>query len=202
MGFNELSHSGGLLALVGLLGMIQTLTPDRWSPLSLYTWQKKWSETKTFILTTFFMLLHIFLGVGLFLALSPLNLPLGALWLGVIAIALYRFQHYEKIREVFWFSKDHGLQALYRVFLLLGPCELLVPVLVKATQSDISLRQTVVVFTGGVLIAAWVAVFWGKTLWNRPAETVLWFERVNRSVRRLPWAVALVLATLTFMRTR
>ncbi|MCM2324214.1 MAG: hypothetical protein NDJ90_13230 [Oligoflexia bacterium] len=159
--------------LCALAGALHVIAPDHWVPASLLSWQRRWRLSRIAGFAALAFGLHVALGFLLFYLfgeavweMASSNLLVFSLILvaGVAAIRAFRFQ---RIREVLA-SGGSGIWGVFMVFSLLGPCESLIPILIKSRQLGAGLLLPLVAFYAGTLLAGGALIFFGKGLWNRP----------------------------------
>ena len=186
-----------LLALSFAAGAIHVAAPDHWMPTSIVAWQRHWGRRRTVAFTLFALLIHLALGVGLYFALRPLLRDLSSRGLVIFTIALVgtvalvRGLRAKRFYEVFR-SGARGRWAFYAVVSLLGPCESLLPVLVKAGQLGVGYVLPSAVFLAGTVITGTLLVSRGGRLWDEPVRLIRSLQAVNTQRAALPMTAALV----------
>ncbi len=170
-----------MLLLSALSGAVQALTPDHWIPASVVAWQRGWTTRRCSILAAIALSLHVLAGLFLFLVFwaardiwRPLNPDqLFGVSLVLVALALlFRISRFQKLRQILLAGPDSSW-GIYAVFTLLGPCEYLIPILLKSRQLGFGyLTPTLAVGLGTLLVGTGLSTL-GRTLWNRP----LWLPR-------------------------
>ena len=124
-------------AMAGLAGAVHVLSPDHWLPASVLSWQRGWGArlSARFALSVLFV--HVLLGAAIFFAALPLLRYLSpsvqmAIGLGWVALGLLvRMLRFSRIGEVLR-GGPRSRWGMLTVLTLLGPCESIFPVLVKA----------------------------------------------------------------------
>lgn len=162
-----------LLVFAAIAGAIQMVAPDRWMPTSVLAWQKGWRTTTLLRFSLFSSSVHLVLGFLIYelIALLPISLTSESLgiftliFLGIIgAIRAFRFSG---VRELLFRSSD-SRRAVYSILSLLGPSEMVAPVLLKARSQGMPLVPMLV----AMLFGSWIAVFpilsIARASWSRP----------------------------------
>jgi hypothetical protein len=166
-----------LIYFAAFAGAVQMIAPDHWLPLSVFSWQRGWRVSSTVLFSLFFFVLHVALGLGLYLAFAhPLSLVtenhlaiFTVCFLGVLG--LLRAFHFSKLGYIIhraprWNNKSLG--GAKSLLLFLGPSEMLIPVLMKARMDQVGFRIPVVAFFLGTVLAGSLLVASSRLLWNRP----------------------------------
>lgn len=84
VGLGSSNGIGYLFALSLCLGFVQTLSPDRWVPLSVLSWKRQWSRRKIFGISFLTSLYHLIFGWVLCLGVHFVIRDFGQLtWAGV-----------------------------------------------------------------------------------------------------------------------
>lgn len=169
----------GLFALICVLGgAVHTLAPDHWVPASILSWQRGWRLPK---LTAFALLAfasHIFLGFLIYWFLLKMisQVPSSAFLVYSLflvgSVALVRGIRFKRIREVLR-TGPKGFWGGLTVFSLLGPCESIIPILVKSRQLGMGYFIPTVAFLVGTFLAGMALITSGRMVWNRP----LWLPK-------------------------
>jgi hypothetical protein len=192
-------------ALSVLSGAVHMLAPDHWLPASVVAWQRGWGYRRTVGFAALAHLSHVLLGVLIFFAFDPILLGLDpsrlfrftlGLVLVVMAIRLVRFS---RVREVLR-AGPSSAWGIVAVFSLLGPCESVIPILIKSHQLGTGYLLPVAAFVLGSWIAGSSLVLAGRVLWDRPfwlPRSVNWAWRVPAI---LPVAASLGLGLRAILR--
>ncbi|MGZ3698044.1 MAG: hypothetical protein ACXVCH_08115 [Bdellovibrionota bacterium] len=162
-----------LIVLSALAGGLQVLAPDHWLPASVLAWQQGWKSGKLFFFSVLIYLGHLIAGLALYFAFSGLlerlesgHIVLFALVLVVGSMA-FRAERFQKISQVLRSGRD-GKWGIYIVISLLGPCETVVPILVKGARLGAPVWLTMGAFSAGTLVVGTFVSVLGSTLWDRP----------------------------------
>jgi hypothetical protein len=201
----DMSAAETMIILAAMAGAVHVLVPDRWFPASVVAWQRGWSYRKTALVGFSAFLVHLIAGAGLyflfkkaFFALSPNVLFWIVLFLvfGVMVFRLFRFL---KFRDVFS-SKPRGWWGVLAVFVLLGPCEALIPILIKAGQLGIGYVMPILAFSFGTVLVGLAGVLVGRGFWNRPALLPRWMILSDRGIILVPAFVGLAVGLSAILR--
>jgi hypothetical protein len=178
-----------LLTLSAFAGAVHMLAPDHWMPLSLSSWQRKWGMTKTVMLSLLALSFHLAFGFLIYLAIRPVLLSFESRWLFPLSVALVvlaaalRSVRFNRIREVLRLGSNRIWGAV-SVLSLLGPCESLIPVMVKGHNLGMGYLSAAGAFAFGTVIAGVLVIMLGRSIWNHPSrlnQIVCWALR-RRSV--------------------
>jgi len=151
------------------------LAPDHWMPLSLSSWQKRWGVGKTMLLSLLAISVHLALGFSIYLAIRPLLLSWDARWLFpasvgmVVVVAALRSARFSRIREVLRLGPNR-LWSSVAVLSLLGPCESLIPVMVKGHNLGIGYLSAALAFALGTILSGVIVIAMGRSIWNHPSR--------------------------------
>lgn len=194
--------------LTALVGVFHVWSPDHWLPLSVVSWQKRWSFLRTTTVWTLACALHCALGLVLALAAAPaLRLWDGSsvflLSLGlVLLMTLLRSRRLSRLQEVLR-SGTLGRWGVYVTIGLLGPAELMLPIAVKGQQLDLSsalLFKAAALFSAATWAAGLGAVLVGRSRWDVPMALPLAVSRSTRQVSSVPFLVSLGVGLSIFMQ--
>lgn len=188
-----------------LAGAVMAFAPDHWLPASVFTWQKGWRAKKAAAFTFLAFGAHLCLGFVIYFAFHHLLDSLDAQWLLmfswglVFSVMWVRIRRFSRVREVLR-SGPNGRWGGFAVISLLGPCEALIPILIKAHHLGLALWLPCVAFLAGTSIVGIACVLISRALWDRP----LWLPRSmqwaqSRSAA-LPVIVGLVLGLGALIR--
>lgn len=199
------------LVLTGLVGIFHVWSPDHWLPLSVISWQKRWSAPRTVLTWTAACLAH----VGLGLALAALVAPLLRWWDAptlfllsialVLVFALLRGRRLVRLQEVLR-SGALGRWGLYVSVGLLGPAELMVPIAVKGYQLGFETLASGVLIRAAVVfgLCTWMgglaAVLYGRARWEVPQALPRALQSVARQVGGVPLFMSVCLAAAVFVQ--
>ena len=137
----HISQSAGLIAFVSAIaGVIHVMAPDHWLPASVLAWQRGWMLRKTALFSVAILCFHICLGLAIYFAIGVLVSHFGpdrgfavalAITLGAMFLRMVRFS---RIRGIFRSTNSNAVWGILGVLSLLGPCESLIPILLKSRQ--------------------------------------------------------------------
>lgn len=162
-----------IIYLSALAGAVHVLAPDHWLPASIVAWQRGWSISKTIFFALAIFVLHVAMGAAIYFSFSWLFAGLESFdfflfsVVLVFSVMLLRLLRFSSVAQVFR-SGPRGFWPLLSVFLLLGPCETIIPILIKSHQLGIGYKLPLLVFGAGTVIAGMFLVLVGRLLWNRP----------------------------------
>ncbi|NDD90479.1 hypothetical protein EBZ37_00095 [bacterium] len=180
-----------LAVLAFFIGALHTIAPDHWVPLSLLSWQRGWSSSKTRIASAQLLVIHVLLGMGFALlfsrwteGLSERDLLVNSLLLvgGITLIRVFRFS---RLREAFA-SGPQSKRGILAAWSLLGPAESIIPVVLRSNQVGSGFLLPCLAYAAGTLIAGTWLVFWGRSLWNRPWILPQGWALMQRSAPVIP----------------
>ena len=194
----SLQHQLALTALSALAGAIHVLAPDHWVPLSILSWQRRWRSSRASVFTSLALLVHVFSGVALYFFLEKwLQLYAPSRMFGwavaaVILILFLRGSRFSKIRDVQRVGPQ-GVWGPILVFSFLGPCESMVPILIKASSWGVGYLLPTAAFLVGSLLTGNVLVLAGRRAWSYPILLSRFLDRVTQWVMFVPLAAAMAL---------
>lgn len=128
-----------VLAIACFAGAIQAVTPDRWFPLSIVAWKRRWSFGGTLLRSSALLTLHVLLAVGIYKLLDPVfgGIAGQEFWTVAFAIvmgmAFLRYLRFERIHLILRSAPESRWTAL-QAFLLMGFSEGLLPILIKLSN--------------------------------------------------------------------
>lgn len=140
---------------------------------------------------------HLLLGFSIYLAIRPVLLSFDSRWLfpvsvGIVILAAgLRSARFNRIREVLRLGPNR-LWTMASVLSLLGPCESLIPVMVKGHNLGIGYLSAAAAFALGTVLSGVLVIAMGRSLWNQPNklnQIICWALR-----RRSAAPAALVVA--------
>jgi hypothetical protein len=181
------------------------VAPDHWMPLSLSSWQRRWGVSKTILLSLLALSFHLAFGFLLYLAIRPILLSFESRWLFPVSVALVivaaalRSIRFNRIREVLRLGSN-GLWSAVSVLSLLGPCESLIPVMVKGHHLGIGYLSAAIAFALGTVIAGVLVISMGRFIWNHPNrlnQIVCWALRRRSAV---PAALGVALGIIFILK--
>ena len=162
-----------LLAFAAIAGAIQMVAPDRWMPASVLAWQKGWRSSRVASFSLLALIVHLSLGFLIYglIALLPIAIPSDSLGVFTLiflgAVGTIRALRFSRFREVLFRSPD-SRRAIYSILSLLGPSEMVVPVLMKAKLEGMPLFPMWVALLLGSWITGLVILGFTRVSWNRP----------------------------------
>src|SRR4051812_25214327 len=191
-----MSHMDSLTALLALSAMacaVHVLAPDHWFPASTLAWRRGWRMGRTVLFLFAAYSLHLAAGYAIFSLLgdSVLAFIEGRLMLftiGLISIAAfvrsYRFSQVEGVVR----SRSNSRWRLWTVLALLGPCESVVPILIKARQMGMEPAGVGLWFLAGTLVAGIGLVLGSQRVWDQPELLARWVSVMRGRVAPIPVA--------------
>jgi hypothetical protein len=185
--------AGTFAALCAFGGLVHVLAPDHWVPASILSWKRGWRFREVALFSIIAYLAHVGLGFGVFSLLirylsrlpSAAFLPFSLILIG--SVALIRGIRFRKIPDVLR-TESRGFWGLLTVLSLLGPCESIIPIMVKAKLIGVGYLLPFTSFFFGSLLGGILLVQSGKAIWNRP----LWLPRGIQSLRSLRVSASLM----------
>jgi hypothetical protein len=183
------------------IGAVQSISPDRWLPLSIHSWQKNWSPERMRSMSFFLSLIHVFLGVLLALIVVPFlagqsrEFLLSVFSFMVLLLALARLVRFRRIREVIG-SGAHGRWGALALVSIMGPCELALPLWVKAGGGMGSLLFAMLGLALGTFAGVYFLTRYSQTAWNSPARLA---SMVQGAQSPRAWAPALALPLMMLL---
>ena len=194
-----------LVLLSALAGAVHVMSPDHWVPASLFTWQRRWPLRRTLLFVLYALGLHLGLGLAVYfafdewlLSLDPhrmIVLSMGMVF-GVMILRSVRFSGIQKVQQL----GPHRWWGLVAVVSLLGPCESLIPVLMKSRMLGYGYFVPFLAFSVGTLTAGAGLIASGRIVWNRPFGLPRLLSWVDRRVAVLPIAAGLILGLRFLLR--
>lgn len=158
------------LALCSVIGALQFLSPDHWFPVSILSWRRGYGVRKTFFLALGVVALHLALGFGLaWLAqrfLVPTDLVLQSSVALVLACVWLRAARFRDASTTLRGRTNLG--AIWkRMIFWMGPSEALIPVLLHAKWSGVSIQHASLAFALGTFAFALPMILVARFAWNR-----------------------------------
>jgi len=199
-----------IVLLAILFGGLNVFSPDRWLPASVLAWQKGWKISRTISFLGIALFSHVLTGYLLFLLFQNIgnrigqkfSVDMGASSLFLFALGLMFFitlarrLRFPRIQEAFRVGQK-GAWGSFIVFSLLGPCEVIVPIFVKAKSLGVGYLIPFLAFLTGTWITGIGLVAISKTIWNRPLGLPQGVDWAYRKCLALPVFTCLTL-TLGF----
>jgi hypothetical protein len=162
-----------LIVFALLAGAVQTIAPDRWVPGSILAWQRSWGTVRIAAFSVLVFALHVLLGFALYelFVLLPLGIDddslglFSLIFLGVVGlIRVYRFS---RIREGLYHA-PRSRRAFYSVISLLGPSEMVIPVMYKARLEGMPPLPMLLALLGGTCAVGFVILIIARASLSRP----------------------------------
>ncbi len=180
-----------LAFLSALAGGIHVFAPDHWVPASILCWQRRWRLPTSLLFVTCLLTLHVLVGAGVYFSLIDFfsHISPGALYLGTLIFALLvmlaRALRFPRIHE-FQRSGSNSLWQILSVVAFIGPCESILPILVKSGSIGQGYLVPLASFLGGTLFSGCFLTLSGRLLWNRPLLLPRVFGWVHQRAAILP----------------
>jgi hypothetical protein len=191
--------------LTALAGGVTALSPDHWLPLSLVSWKQEWDPRTTAIKTVRLLSFHVLFGAAVYgvgrsawsrIPSDQLFLTSLLLVTGAAVLRSFRFQ---KIFEILRLGKGSRYgESISRS--LLGPCETLLPVMIKANHLHLSEIGVLAVFWLGALLFGVIAVRTSHSLWDRPQALPIEVAWAQRRLTAIPVMLSAVIAASAVLR--
>ena len=184
-----------LIIFAAFAGAVQMVAPDHWMPASLLSWQRGWRLSRIMVLTFALSLVHVLLGFGLYLLLQPVlaRIPesrLSAFTIILIgAVGLVRALRFSPVRQVLHRSSRLG-RGLGAVFFLLGPSEMIIPLLMKANMDQMDFGFPIIVFFAATWLTGTVFISVARIYWNRPFALPRSLDWCQSRMALYPWVAA------------
>lgn len=166
------------------------LAPDHWMPISLSSWQRRWGVGKTVGCSLLAVLFHLVLGFALYLVIRPVLLNCDERWLFPASVAMValsaavRHARFNRIRDVLRLGPNPLWKGV-AILSLLGPCESLIPVMVKAHRLGDGYLLAALAFALGSIAAGLAVILAGRSIWNHPSrlnQLISWALRRRSAV--------------------
>ena len=189
-----------------LAGAAQMIAPDRWMPASVFAWQKGWKSVRIAAFSLLIFSVHVGLGFGLYAVLARLlsavsedNLAIfSLLFLGLIGTV--RAIRFSRFREILY-RGPRVSAVIYTLLSLLGPSEMIIPVLMKARADGIPPLPALLPFWAGTCLAGFAMLIMARARWNEPMALPRAIQWCQSRVSALPMAAgALVGVVLMAIR--
>ena len=203
---NLFFSSGGEMAQIFILsvaaGTAQAVSPDRWMPLSIHSWQRGWKSERALRVGALLASIHVALGVLLFFLILPLLRQLNPNSVSVLAAAVIlggsfaRLFRFRRMREVLG-SGIQGRWGVPAVLSLMGPCELALPLLLKAGMSGHGYFVATLGLLSGTLLGVLSLASLFRRSWNVPtrlAALVEWTQGPGVAVPTAALSMGVILA--------
>ncbi len=194
-----------LLAFSAIAGLVLSASPDHWVPASLLSWQRGWRGVRHLALPLLALAFHVALGFALFVAVEPwvrdIDLrQLFTLSAGlVVFFGLLRALQFPRIHRLF-VGASRGGQAVLSVFLFLGPCEILFPILMKAKALGMGYLLPISAFSVASAVAGLALHLNGRRVWNAPLRLVQTLAWAQTRTTAIPMAAAALVGIALLVR--
>jgi hypothetical protein len=162
-----------MILLSALAGAVHVLAPDHWVPGSILAWQRGWRAPRIALFSVFALGFHVLLGFVIYFLMSDWIAAIDANRLFAFSIAfvavvtLLRGFRFSRVKEVFNAGRN-GVWGLFAVISILGPCESIIPVFVKAGHLGMGYLVPFCAFLFGTVATGTVLMLAGGAVWNRP----------------------------------
>lgn len=194
-----------LFMLSALAGGIHVMAPDHWVPVSILSWQRRWSPLRAGLFAAVLLTIHVLMGAGIYFifddqlrALNPAQLfPYSLAF--VVGLMLLRVLRFSRIREVQRIG-NHAWWGWFAVISLLGPCESIIPIFLKSASLGVGYLFPLVAFWLGTVCAGVALTLSGRFVWNRPLWLIRVFDWANQRVAILPIAAGVALGLKYLLR--
>ena len=173
-----------VLGIALLAGAVQGVSPDRWVPLSIHSWQRGWRNAQMFKMGIGLVTLHVALGLLLFFIVSPFLNGSTETARGLVAAAIvlggavFRLGRFQRFREVLG-AGTRGRWGVPAILSLMGPCELAIPLLMKSASGGQGLIPALLALWVGTAIGTLGVAVLARRYWNNPlrlAAVVDWTQ--------------------------
>jgi len=202
-----LSQTQLLLGLSFLAGGLHVLSPDHWFAVSVFSWQKRWRLGRAALFASLVFLAHLIAGALLFFVLPKgvVELKSGLLFLlslGLVMVfVVLRALHFDRVIEVVR-SGGQGRWALMTLLSLIGPCEFLLPILIKSAQLQVEPLLTFGAFSAGTLLFGNAITLWGHHRWSVPFALPRGLRRAYQGSTLLPLTAGVLAGLALIVQTR
>jgi hypothetical protein len=193
----------GFIGLACFAGAIHMVSPDHWVPFSVMSWQRGWRFPRLFGASLLLSLAHVGLAFLIYLALQFFLNPIPAsslvIFAGVLVatLALVRTLRFDRIGEVFGGGgRKKSVYGLSTVLSLLGPSEVLLPILMKARMIGVARETVLAGFTLGTLSAILFLALASHLAWNQPSRLPRLLSLTRSRFALAPMSVGIALAVL------
>ena len=210
-----LTYPTDVLLLLSLVaGGLHVIAPDHWLPASIWAWKLSWTLKRTAIFSAILLGLHAVAGAAIFIVFQKagqwfgftefvnrvegpglLIFAISITWLGMII----RLVRYPRVREVLH-SGPRNPWGLVTVVSLLGPCESIIPILMKAKTVGVGYGLPLAAFVIGTWGVGISAVLYGRLRWNRPFQLPYGLRTARQVTALLPVTLGLLLGLGAILR--
>lgn len=195
------------MVMASLAGVITSFIPDRWMPASLIAWKSGFSASKTSLYNASLTLAHVALGVGIFAVfnsqLTTLREGNNGLLLGafLLAMILVRFFRFKGLKEILKAPAETPLMRQSTIaFSLIGPNEIIIPILIKASGSHAHMVQATVAYTTGLVVTSALLAVVGRKVWSTPTILPRGIRAASQGMTLLPLLMGLGLTALALSK--
>jgi hypothetical protein len=187
-----------LLALSAMAGAVHVIAPDHWFPASSLAWRRGWRSGKTVAFLGLAYAGHLALGYALFWFFREF-------WLSAVAGRLLYFTvaliaSSALIRSYRFSSGEGYVRSVWTVLAFLGPCESIVPILIKGEQMGVASREILSAFLFGTIAMGIALVLLSRRIWDRPETLARYVNLIRGRVAPLPVAGAVAVGLVYFLR--
>jgi hypothetical protein len=120
--------------------------------------------------------------------------------IGLITLAAvvrsYRFSQVEGVIR----SSSLSRWRLWTVIALLGPCESIIPILIKGQQMGMEPFRICAAFLGGTLVTGIALVLLSQRIWDQPIALARWVSVIRGRVTPIPVAGAVAVGLVYFLK--
>ncbi len=194
-----------LLLLSAMAGAVHVLAPDHWIPASLLGWRRGWTNRRLALFAASGLLAHVALGLLIYFAFRDFLEAFAAARLFAFTLAfvclvgLVRALRFSKVEDIFRSRAQSGWQV-WTILSLLGPCESIVPILIKSSQMGVGYAAATGAFLVGTVSTGVVLMISGRFLWDRPELFSIWGGVLRRRVGPIPIAGIVAVGLLYLVR--
>ena len=185
-----------LFLFTALAGAAQMIAPDRWMPASVFAWQKGWKTGRIAAFSLLIFTVHVALGFAIYLALSKLLNEVPEEALGVFTLAFLgligtvRAIRFSRFREILYRGPQISA-VIYTLISLLGPSEMVVPVLMKARSEGVPMLPALLPFWAGTCVIGFVVLLVARSRWNDRWRFLARLSGAAPEFRQFRWPQAL-----------
>jgi hypothetical protein len=191
----------GLLLFAALAGAVQVVAPDRWMPASVFVWRRGWRLNRIAGFAALIFSVHVLLGALLYFALSRIFWQVSEDYLGIFSllflgsIGTIRAIRFSRFREVLYRDPQSG-RVVYSLLSLIGPSEMVIPVLMKAHLEGIAILPVLGAFLLGTTAAGLTALSLARGRWNRPMALPSAVQWAQSRMATVPMAAGAIIGVV------
>jgi hypothetical protein len=203
--FHLSSAARTILWISFLAGAVHVMAPDHWLPASVVAWQRRWRTGQAARFAAFAFAFHILLGAFVYFIFDTFlrTLDSGPLFfaaLGLVSAVMFvRMYRFSRVREVLRAGPGSSW-GMIAVFSLLGPCESIIPIMIKSGQVGIGFLTPILAFTAGTLVSGTACVLVGRYLWDQPVLLPRGISLAQTKIATMPLFAVLMLGLATLLR--